>query len=240
VIYVKTDLISEFFGQVFPRIKRKFILITHNSDYDSSRGLDTIHLDNAKLIAWFGENPGFSHPKHFPIPIGFSNPYADDAVPYLRSLRSVDPAKLTPWSERKYLVYSAFRPNTNPSARQYLLDRFKNVSRDVLVTERIGYEPYMKFLGEAKFVLCPRGNGLDSHRFYEAVLMGAIPVIENSTLWPLYQEAEAVVIPNMAELTSLEWLRDLTFDVSETAWEKRRRVVMWETWESKINAQREG
>jgi hypothetical protein len=244
LVYVKTDLISDFFSSVYPNIRTKFILFTHNSDYATS----VTHrpfLDDAKLLAWFGENPGFVHPKHFAMPIGLENPGI--APRKLDFARSVNFKQLKPWSDRTYLLYVIFEPSTNRNAREFLIERFKKMKNSettgekVLVQERrVDYLEYMSLIGDSKFVLCPRGNGLDTYRFYEAVLMGAIPVVENSTLWPVFVEAEAVVVSSLSEVQSVHWLIWLKVDESEAAWARRRRVIMWSTWEAKINAQRMG
>ena len=46
---------------------------------------------------------------------------------------------------------------------------------------------YLMTLGSHKFVLSPRGNGLDAHRTWEAMLVGAIPIVRASALNPLYE-----------------------------------------------------
>jgi hypothetical protein len=38
------------------------------------------------------------------------------------------------------------------------------------------------------FELCPEGNGLDTHRFYEATVLGTIPIVVRNSLTPLYAE----------------------------------------------------
>ena len=38
---------------------------------------------------------------------------------------------------------------------------------------------YRRIVADSKFVLCPRGTGSDSFRIYEALEMGAIPIIED-------------------------------------------------------------
>jgi hypothetical protein len=45
------------------------------------------------------------------------------------------------------------------------------------------FEPhsvYLTWLREYKFVISPEGNGIDTHRHYEALMMGCIPIAENS------------------------------------------------------------
>ena len=40
-----------------------------------------------------------------------------------------------------------------------------------------GRENYLNEMRECGLVICPRGNGQDTHRFYEALLVGALPVV---------------------------------------------------------------
>ena len=73
VIFVKADLLGEFFSAIHPQIPVRYILIAHNSDAPTP-GPFASFLDDAKLIAWFGQNyDGFPHPKMHPIPMGIAN-----------------------------------------------------------------------------------------------------------------------------------------------------------------------
>lgn len=45
-----------------------------------------------------------------------------------------------------------------------------------------GREEYLKQINSHKFVLCPRGNGLDTHRFWETLYCGSVPIISKSDL----------------------------------------------------------
>ena len=46
----------------------------------------------------------------------------------------------------------------------------------------------------SKFVLCPTGTGLDTHRVYEALACGATPVVLHSTLDPLYAKLPVCIL----------------------------------------------
>jgi hypothetical protein len=43
-------------------------------------------------------------------------------------------------------------------------------------------DDYLNTLGKSAFVISPEGNGIDCHRHYEALIMGAIPIVEYSPL----------------------------------------------------------
>jgi hypothetical protein len=55
---------------------------------------------------------------------------------------------------------------------------------------KLDFEDYMRAISRHKFVVCQRGNGLDTHRLCEVLLMGSVPVLEHSGLddmvsqWP--------------------------------------------------------
>lgn len=229
VIFVKTDLIDQFFVKFFPSINSKFILITHNSDYSTSPEHKKF-LNDSKLIAWFGMNPGFEHPKHIVIPIGFKNPvwYTGNTMNLIRYRKK----NLTPWEKRKTLLYVNFSPETYPKARKPFYDKLKNEQGVLVIEKRIDFETYMSHLSEAKFVLCPRGNGVDTVRFYEALLMGAIPVVENSTLYPLFESSTTLVLPDLSkfEVSTLKNARSFIKDTSFSD-----KILLWETWSNKIN-----
>jgi hypothetical protein len=173
------------------------------------------------------------HPKHIPLPIGLENP---TYVPFkLDFVRAVNETNLIPWERRKYLLYLNFNSATNPSARKHLLTRFKDIPEVLISQKRLDYASYMNHIGDSKFVLCPRGNGLDTHRFYETILMGSIPVVENSTLFPLFRDGKALVLPSFSEL-KIETLKD--FKIDTTNYGLSRNIIMWQTWKDRINALR--
>lgn len=78
------------------------------------------------------------------------------------------------------------RPYVNFTAGTYARERAKILelsSRSDWVqvgqfsaTKR-GRENYLNEMRECGLVICPRGNGHDTHRFYEALLVGALPVV---------------------------------------------------------------
>ncbi len=49
-------------------------------------------------------------------------------------------------------------------------------------------------MAESKFVLSPPGFGEDCYRTWEAVLLGAVPIVRRSPLQQLYDGAPVVVV----------------------------------------------
>ncbi len=60
---------------------------------------------------------------------------------------------------------------------------------------------YLMALGQHRFVLSPRGNGLDAHRTWEALMVGAIPICRSSALNPLYEQLPVLIVRDWSDVT---------------------------------------
>ena len=67
--------------------------------------------------------------------------------------------------------------------------------------EKLKFEDYLLAMNNYKFVLCPRGCGTDTHRFWEVILTGSVPVLETSGLDSLYQNFPCIIVNNFSEVT---------------------------------------
>jgi hypothetical protein len=52
------------------------------------------------------------------------------------------------------------------------------------------------------FVACPAGRGIDSHRLWEALLLGTIPIVRRSSLDRLLVDLPVLVVDSWAEATN--------------------------------------
>lgn len=203
-VYVKPDLLLKFFKKCFPRIKNRFILITSGAGKDTGQEYEK-YLNDDKIIQWFGTNILFTHKKVHKIPIGFGSPErrrGGTALP--KDLFSGDQELLNQfYSERipfenkidKILLTSL--GNTHKSR-----DFVKNIESNEIFfkLEKVPWQDYMKNLAKYKFVLCPRGCGTDTHRFWETLLHGSVPVVESSGLDDLYEKFPCIIVNNFGEV----------------------------------------
>lgn len=196
IIFVKTDYLDHFFSQLHPKIRHPYILISHNSDY-SAPGAFAQYLNDPKLIAWFGQNPDAQHPKFHPIPIGLANQYwPHGKVDVVNKARASLPA--APHASGK-LTYMNFSPGTHAS-RKAVYDAFCTQSFCYVAGQRSFLE-YLRELAGFSFTISPRGNGLDCHRHWEALLMGCIPIVQHSFLDPLFEDLPVLLINDWSEVT---------------------------------------
>ena len=62
------------------------------------------------------------------------------------------------------------------------------------------------------FEICAEGNGLDTHRFYEALLLNTIPIIKKNSLYSMYMNFPCVIVNDWDEITEkncLKWKKEL-------------------------------
>lgn len=198
LIFVKTDweYLDVFFTRYHPQIAHSYILLTHNSDH-SAPGPFSRYLNDPKLLAWFAQNmEGEPHPKLHPIPIGIANSHWGHGSPAVFSSLLF----LAKNQNRPYLCYMNFVPSTYPKERPYVWDLF--APQPWCVVSRVkSISSYLQDLSISKFVLSPRGNGLDCHRTWEALLMGAIPIVRSSSLDALFSDLPVLIVENWEMVT---------------------------------------
>ena len=88
--------------------------------------------------------------------------------------------KRVSWKDKKNRVLIGPFSNTHPE-RLELLKLSELTGLWDIHSGYISPRKYAKISGEFKFVACPRGNGLDTHRFWETLYRGSIPIVKDST-----------------------------------------------------------
>ena len=202
VVFLKGDLMKKFFDHHFRSITQEFILVTHNSDVGAPGKYEN-YLNEPKILHWFASNPTLkNHSKLSPIPIGLANSRWIHGK--LQMLHQAYENYRKPWRNRETLLYANFDVSTNRKEREKALSYAKTAVGDNLriVQTRIPNEEYLKQVGNTKFVLSPAGNGLDCHRTWEALLMGAVPVLVSSPLDSLFENQPAVILKDWSSLNS--------------------------------------
>ena len=71
--------------------------------------------------------------------------------------------------------------------------------------ERVNYKIILKKYAQHRFVLSPRGKGLDCHRTWEIFLLGSIVIVETSSLDDMYikNNLPVIILNKYEELNSI-------------------------------------
>lgn len=176
VWFIKRDRVPQFFGML-PNSCPRINIVTQYSDYETD---DTIAKMKPRSVhRIFGPNMTTVMPNMFPIPLGIG-PHYCRITP-----KGKDIAKVNTRKSRKSLLYVNFRTGTFPEERGPVLNKFVEM---FLAGEKwisIGNQPcdgrilgnYLEELTNHKFSLCPRGNGIDTHRLWECLYARTIPIV---------------------------------------------------------------
>ncbi len=197
ILFLKTDLIDIFFNTFHHQINEKYILITHNSDKEIGKK-ESSYLDE-KIIHWFAQNLSIeSNNRISPLPIGLENKRYMNHVNY--SVFRKDNFQ----TMEKIKIMSSINPNTNEE-RKNMLTIFEKNNK---VNNKIfnNYKNYLLNLSKHHFNLCPSGNGLDTHRFWETLLLGVVPIVVLNNHTENFKKlgVPALYLENWKELNSLD------------------------------------
>ena len=119
---------------------------------------------------------------------------------------------------RDVLCLVNFLIATNPGERQSVYDMFKNNSRCLVQHDYMHYQKSMHFqdadnqrrrlefyrtLKRCKYAICPAGTGIDTHRVYECINLGVIPIVRSSPLDSLYASMPVKIVREWTDVIPL-------------------------------------
>ena len=176
---------------------KKKTWIFHNSD-------ETFDLNEKKKLDFFHPKKCFSQNLiiykknyHF-IPIGLENSkfHNNGDIKDFLSLRKI---KL----KKKPRILFGFK-NTNPKRAQ-LKNNFKKLK---IADETNGSNSffYRRILLNYMFVICPEGNGIDTHRMWEALYLRTIPIIKKNMISNFIKKAKipVLILNNWSDLSKFD------------------------------------
>ena len=115
--------------------------------------------------------------------------------------------------QKTKLLYVNFSPRTHPSREEAFV--VAKGLKEVTIESDIPYKDYLQNLGEHKFCLCPRGNGIDTHRFWEAQYLDCIPVILWQDWTASYSGLPVLILQSWDELRTTNFEKMYIFLTSK-------------------------
>jgi hypothetical protein len=237
LLWLRLDSIEPFVAQVLPRLPGKFVLVTTESDYAPfrwfRRAAETL-IESDKVAHWFCSQLDMPEPsaKLTPVPVGIPYPYRNDIRrgrdaygarhvsrydigAFDRRLLELMRRRL-PSAERELSVFGDFCLNDTCRDARYGESRTEIHRRladnpALVFPERplAQFNLYAHYARHA-FVVSPHGRGYDCYRTWEAILMGAIPIVKRSPIDAVYAGFPVVIVEDWSEITprNLERWRD--------------------------------
>jgi len=186
------------------------VLITGHSDHSIKKSeLDILELPNLKI--WFCENKNFTHEKLKSIPIGITN--RDEPNSRVHQITgNLDVLLEVSKAPSKYinLCYLNFNPNTYPKEREVIINKYNNKSFITVNECKKNVNSHKNFLENIKnhsFTLAPRGNGIDTHRLWESLYLGSIPIVKKTKGMEDFYDLPILFVDNWDNLSE-EFLKN--------------------------------
>ena len=187
IVYIWTEELNNFFNRIDKIHLENIILLTGDEDYSPNPNGSRVwqqQICPKKIIKWHAQNAEVQNNFMIPLPIGLCPPWAKGIT------NSEDLEKVIVNIQRNKLLYVNFSLWTNPHQRQQILNIItKNIGSSKNCTISVEFEvnkanneEHYKNVQEHLFMLCPPGNGKDTHRMWEAIYLGAIPIVEDSLM----------------------------------------------------------
>lgn len=238
IFYCHTHEAMDFFKN--PPIN-KFVLITHNSDGNVTKNpkrfnsgssndcdLNNITLPN-NLIKWFTQNVDVNDKKIESIPIGLENSIWFKEIEKEKKIKE----KFLENKNYKNLLYICHNIRTNPKERE---EPYKIFNDKPWVTTEYGlngnnFDNYLNNIHSHKFVLCPEGNGMDTHRTWETLYVGSIPIEKRNLNNQFYNDLPICFVNEWSDINE-NFLNEEYKRIVNTKWDLKK--LDFNYWDEKI------
>lgn len=214
-IYVHPELLDRFVARVLPRLDGPFTLVTGNSTDAIRPGQvrkETLAaiLGHPRLIRWHAQNLGMTHPRLAPLPLGLdyhtmaigrrpgwgpvTTPTQQEAE--LDAIRRAAP----PLAERAVKAHGNWHFGRGNTARERLQARLDPAAMHYQEAPATRAESW-RDAARCLFTLSPQGKGMDCHRTWEGLVLGAIPIVEDLPIRDVYAGLPVIRVTDWAEVT---------------------------------------
>ena len=230
LVFCKVDFLH-ILSQALPYINSKFYLVSGRGDYTvpycfyipEAQLVCNEILNSKNIIKWYAVNCVDHHEKFVPIPLGID--YHTMNTPEYKMYEN---KQLTPHDQETILISikNNLRPldKTIPKAisnfhnsmnEPMLRKHYRTIAYDALKDKNcIVWLPkqirddFWKSCDEYAFVICPFGNGPDTHRTYETLALGRVPIIQECYFnHNLFKGLPVVIVKEWDEITE-EFLQE--------------------------------
>ena len=226
VIFCNNDVLDNLFFHLKRESKLENItLITHQTD-KLIRKKDFINKPNC-IKKWFSVNVGFEHEDLVPIPIGIASDFSKKNL-NVTDFKFFDKKN---FQKKAVSLYLNFQTNTNVSERKHIYEYFSNKDWAIIDHPNLDKQIYFENLKHSTFVLCPWGNGVDTHRFWETLYSGSIPITKKHVTYN-YDKKLPVLFVDKYENITYELLESFVRDFNISNYDLE--VLSKNYWKAKI------
>jgi hypothetical protein len=222
-VHVSENWLKILFNLLY-NVNKSVIIISHNSDHNTPN----IQIPDC-VKKWYSQNVTIKNDKIQSIPIGLENdiwfPEINKKNKIINKLK--EPKNIIKLLYINHNIYTNFSERNEP----YLL--FKQNNWVTLKNYRNGqnFDEYVDDIYNHKFVLCPNGNGVDTHRLWETLYLKSIPIVKHSINVDFYFDLPILFVNDWTEITE-DFLNNEYERITNTTWNLEK--LYFDYWKNKI------
>ena len=220
IFFCKTDFILDDF-KLIESLDNEVILITGNSDYPITDKIISLLPNNVRV--WFAQNAISNHDKLQPIPIGLENKNfsyrPEHGIGYEDRVTTKEKLllreSLIPSNKK---IYSNFNISTNYNHRNYVKEISVSSEHIDWDEPNLSLESFFDKILEYESVICPAGNGVDTHRLWEVLYSKKIPItvkMGDYKIYSLYEKLPIVILDRVEDLKNKNLLYDKLSEIKK-------------------------
>lgn len=226
ILFIKTDLLFGYLDELM-KIKKRFVLITASNDDHCAQYMECPNndktiltrinnfLNKEELISWYCKNACIVHKKVIPLPLGpkmqwYTTQFHGEDINthnrlFNRYFTNPKERFYEGISKKNELYFNFNNTTSKPFFKIHKDIRPKSMTelsnngfkRD----ESLDFEQYIEKLSEYKFSASPPGRGIDTHRAWESLLVGTIPIIISSPIDAVFDDLPVILVKDYKEIT---------------------------------------
>ena len=190
-VFLFTHLLRTHMKQikiVLQGIEVPFVLVCHNSDENFTEEYGCLLLDHCPNITKiYTQNLMFPPTNKIrPLPIGLANRMWTHGN--TKAWQTAVPSN----GHKTHLLYYYCDVNTNSKVRNHMCQVLKG--KGIRMQPRVSYDEYIRVLKTCEFAICPEGNGIDTHRFWECLYAKTIPICIRNPLVEYYSHFFPIIL----------------------------------------------
>ena len=140
-------------------------------------------------------------------------------------------------SKKKNLFGIPFVRLNSSARKEFLFSIEKLPELYPYLMRELPNEKYQEALQSLYFCCCPMGNGFDTHRFWESLYFGAIPIVKSHTFYDIlvyhYPNIPMILIEEWEDLPNC--VKTLSIEKYEELWKSANlEILQKEYWNTKL------
>ena len=237
IIFCKTDFLGSEFNNI-SKINGDVILITGNSDYAITD--DIVKRAPKNIKKWYAQNALTNSDLVTPIPMGIENKLeslrlghgigyferVQEKETLLNNIKNKEPEKF---------IYSNFNIYTNYGERI----KYKNISIDCPHIDweesNLSLHDFFNKMLDYKMILCPVGNGVDTHRLWEVLYSNRIPItvkVNDYGIYKLYETLPIIILDKIEDLLDYDLIDKKYNEIISNDY--NLDIIDYDYWKNKI------